>query len=228
MEDNLLPPFIMRESGSTVNDTPKIHCTDPPSNDHCITFADRDLKIPLHINGKSYFFHTRRRTADALQSFENIFITTKRQHWNPYCTSYDINEISLLNYEGETTQENCQEHYLVDHEIDDVNIAPIIATAYDQNFDNSIDNAYCDHVYNTPSKPDIEFASALNQRAEISKMMGSIGNVTENDTPCELFSDPIMSNWRNYKVTFVIYWVLKLYPTSRITSALFSQLLEKG
>ena len=33
-EDNLLPPFIMRESGATVNDTPKIHCTDPTSNDH--------------------------------------------------------------------------------------------------------------------------------------------------------------------------------------------------
>ena len=29
MEDNLILPFIMRESGSTVKDTPKIHCTDP-------------------------------------------------------------------------------------------------------------------------------------------------------------------------------------------------------
>ena len=76
--------------------------------------------------------------------------------------------------------------------MDDVNIASIIATAYDQHIDNSIDNTYCDHVYNTPSKPDIEFASAMNQRAEISKILGSIGNVIKNDTPCELFSDPIM------------------------------------
>ena len=112
--------------------------------------------------------------------------------------------------------------------MDDLNIAYITTTAYDYQIDNITDNVYCDHAYNTPSKPDIEFASALNQRAEISKMMGSIGNVTENDTPCELFSDPIMSNWRNYKVTFVIYWVLKLYPTLRLTSALFSQSVEKG
>ena len=76
--------------------------------------------------------------------------------------------------------------------MDDVNIASIIATAYDQHIDNSIDNTYCDHVYNTPSKPDIEFESALNQGAEISKMMGSIGSVTKNNTPCELFSGTIM------------------------------------
>ena len=80
MEDNLLPPFIMRESGSSVNKTPKIYCTDPTSKDHYITFADSDLKIPLHINGTFYFFHKRRRTTDELQSCEKIFITPDRQH----------------------------------------------------------------------------------------------------------------------------------------------------
>ena len=52
MEDNLLPPFAMCESGATVNDTLKIHCTDTTSKDHCITFSESELKITLHINGK--------------------------------------------------------------------------------------------------------------------------------------------------------------------------------
>ena len=91
MDDNLLPPFIMLESGATVNDTPTIHCTDPTSNDHCINFSNSDLKIPLHINSIFYFFHTRRPTADELQSYEKIFITPDRQHWNPYFTSYELN-----------------------------------------------------------------------------------------------------------------------------------------
>ena len=76
--------------------------------------------------------------------------------------------------------------------MDDVNIASITTTTYDQHIDNSNDNYYCAHVYNIPSNPASEFASALNQRAEISKMMGSIGSITKNDTHCELFSDPIM------------------------------------
>ena len=99
----------------------------------------------------------------------------------------------MLNYEEEIAQENCQENHLVDHEMKDVNIASITATAYDQHIDNITDNAYFDHIYNTPSNPYSEFASALNQRAEISKMMGSIVSVTKHDTACELFSDPIMS-----------------------------------
>ena len=67
----------------------------------------------------------------------------------------------MLNYEEDITQENCQEHHLVDHEMDDVNISFILATSYYQHIDNSTDNDYCAHVYNTPSKPDSEFTSAL-------------------------------------------------------------------
>ena len=97
MEDNLIPPFIMRESGGTVNDTPNVHCTDPTLKDHCITFSGIELKIPLHINGTFFFFHKMRPTADELQSCENIFIATYLQHWNTYCTLYERNERYMLN-----------------------------------------------------------------------------------------------------------------------------------
>ena len=76
--------------------------------------------------------------------------------------------------------------------MDNLNIESIKTTAYYHNINNITDNYYCDHVYNTPSKSDSEFASALNQRTEISKMMASIVSVTKNDTPCEVFYDPIM------------------------------------
>ena len=103
----------------------------------------------------------------------------------------------MLKYEGEITKANNQEHHLVDHEMDDVNIASITATTHDQHIDNSTDNAYCARVYNTPSNPDSEFESALNQRYEISKMMVSIGSVTKSDTPCNFFLIQSWSNWRN-------------------------------
>ena len=76
--------------------------------------------------------------------------------------------------------------------MDDLNIASITTTSYDKHTENSTDNAYCAHIYNTPSNPDREFVSALNQRAEISNMMGLIGSFTKNYTPCEVFSYPIM------------------------------------
>ena len=76
--------------------------------------------------------------------------------------------------------------------MDDVNIASIRATTYEDNIDNITDNAYCAHVYNTPSNTDGEFASAINQWAEISNMMGYIGIANKSDKLCELFSDPII------------------------------------
>ena len=76
--------------------------------------------------------------------------------------------------------------------MDNINISSITATEYKQNIDNSTDNDYCTIVYNIPSNPDIEFASAIIQRAEILNIMGSVGSVTKNDTPCGLFSNPII------------------------------------
>ena len=55
--------------------------------------------------------------------------------------------------------------------MDDLKIASITTTAYDHHIENSTDNSYYAHVYNTPVKPDSEFASALNQRSEIPDMM---------------------------------------------------------
>ena len=76
--------------------------------------------------------------------------------------------------------------------MDDVNIASIIATTYEQHIDNNIENYYGAHVYNMPSNIETEFESVINQRSEISKMMVSISSVTKSDTPYEFFSDPII------------------------------------
>ena len=50
MDHNLIPPFIMRAGDVTVNDTAKIHCQAPTTDDHCIKFGaggEDDLKAPL-------------------------------------------------------------------------------------------------------------------------------------------------------------------------------------
>ena len=48
MKNNLIPPFVMREAGIRVNDTPKIQTLDPTEEDHSIYFPDNDFRIPLY------------------------------------------------------------------------------------------------------------------------------------------------------------------------------------
>ena len=192
MYNNLVPPFILRESGATVNDTAKIHCKDPTNNDHCITFEDCDLRIPLQLSGTFSYFHTRKPTQDELQTCDKVFITPDRQHWNPYCTSFALNEHSMLNYAGEITEVQRREHHLIDHEMVDATIAAVTVDEYNTNVDSIMDNSFYGIKTNESHIPDNNFAAALNQRTEVSKMMASIGSVTMDDSPCPLFTDPIL------------------------------------
>ena len=49
MNNNLIPPFMLREMWVTVNDIPKIHKDDPAVDDHAITFMETRFRIPLSL-----------------------------------------------------------------------------------------------------------------------------------------------------------------------------------
>ena len=43
MTNNLLPPFMLREAGITINEVPKIHATSPTEEHHAITFQETNF-----------------------------------------------------------------------------------------------------------------------------------------------------------------------------------------
>ena len=43
MKNNLIPPFMMREAGIRVNDTPKIQTFEPTKEDYSIYFPETDF-----------------------------------------------------------------------------------------------------------------------------------------------------------------------------------------
>ena len=87
----------MRESGATVNDVAKIHFPYPSADDHCISFVSSDLQIPPNLNCAFSYFQSQRLIQDEIYSCDKIFITTDSQQWKPYCNSFELNEISMLN-----------------------------------------------------------------------------------------------------------------------------------
>ena len=44
MEINLIPIFILREAGLTLNDVPKIHCDEPSVEDHSLYDEESGLR----------------------------------------------------------------------------------------------------------------------------------------------------------------------------------------
>ena len=103
MKNNLIPPFIMREGGVIVNDIPKMHSSGHIINDHCISFKDTNLGLPLLLNGIFSYFHTRKLSARELYSKDKTFLTPVASEWKPHCQSYSHNESIMTNYEGDIT-----------------------------------------------------------------------------------------------------------------------------
>ena len=59
MDYNMIPPFIIRAGGVSVNDIPKIYCEYPAVDNHCILFDNSGLWIQFQLNGVFSYFHTR-------------------------------------------------------------------------------------------------------------------------------------------------------------------------
>ena len=73
MMNHLVPTFIMREAGITVNDTPKIHLEDPDVSDHSILFEESKVRLPLSLRGVFSYLPTTKPTADMLNSCEELY-----------------------------------------------------------------------------------------------------------------------------------------------------------
>ena len=100
MEHNLIPPFIMREAGIIVNDTPKIHVDDPQEKDHSLWFEGLELRIHLSLWGIFSYFSTRKPTKDELVNVEDVaFLTPQGHAWDPHLDAYAKNEENMLDWE---------------------------------------------------------------------------------------------------------------------------------
>ena len=103
-KNNLIPPFIMREAGLVVNDTPKIHCQEATVEDHTVYCKEHDLRIPLMLDGIFSYFPTRALTVDEMEHPEElpyIFLSPDTPRWDPYDARFNEHESSLTDHRGD-------------------------------------------------------------------------------------------------------------------------------
>ena len=205
LENNLIPPFIMREAGLTVNEVPKIHVQNPDSSDHAITFPSSNLSIPLQLWGTFSYFSSRTPTSDEIDSCDKIFMTPDGANWDPYSTHFAVNEDSMVDGEGMMSPMKRRRMHTLDQypppvpvsDFDSV-ISDVTAGAFlsdDTLIDNIFDpggtecNNYVDRTV-------LDFANALNVQAEESKFKMSIGSTVAQPPSLSLFEtgEPIISH----------------------------------
>ena len=118
MVNNLIPPFIMRESGIQVNDTPKIQIESPGVDDHSILFPSTSFRIPMSLWGVFSYFPTTKPSAKMMEECEEVYILTP-DCWNPHSNAYATNEDSMLDWQGEMVEKRDRRTILVEDIEDD-------------------------------------------------------------------------------------------------------------
>eukprot|EP00957_Ditylum_brightwellii_P162731 12392290-Ditylum_brightwellii.AAC.1 len=99
MHHNLLPPFVLKEAGIRVNDTPRTHTVNPTVDDHTITFTGEGLRIPLDLWGVFSCFPTSKPSIEEVNTSKSVCILTSNR-WNPHSGKYANCEQNLIDWEG--------------------------------------------------------------------------------------------------------------------------------
>lgn len=210
MDNNLLPPFIMRAGGVRINDVPKIHCINPQITDHCISFENHDLIIPLQLKGTFSYFHHHLPMSDELHGCDKIFITPDSAQWNPHCDSFAKNERSMTDYEGNIVPENRQSNYIMELPSTDnfgYELSSLTSSIWNRAIDSCMYSSFAhgnlSSLEATTIDDDVlELVDNLTSQVEISKFKSSIGCCTVLPGPDDLFCDAAPSEIESSHLQF--------------------------
>ena len=92
MNNNLIPPFIMREAGIQVNDVPKCQMDDPTIKDHSLYFEETNFRIPLSLNGIFSYCSSSKPSKELMLDGEEVYILTPA-NYDPHSNVYRDNEL---------------------------------------------------------------------------------------------------------------------------------------
>ena len=84
-----------------MNDTAKIHITNPTVENHSVFFPKTKLRIHLSLYGVFSYFPTHNSTTKDLLKGEKIIIMPEGPTWNPHSEHFSLNEDSYLDWNGE-------------------------------------------------------------------------------------------------------------------------------
>jgi hypothetical protein len=126
MSNNLIPPFILREAGITVNHVRKIQVKDPTVQDHAVIFPETDFVIPF-------------------ESCDKIYTLTPTK-FNPHSMSYAMNEASMVDWEGNMIEKRHRDPMFLEEVPDDLAMASALQIG-------AAEAAAIDDLM-SPSKPD--------------------------------------------------------------------------
>jgi hypothetical protein len=100
LEHNLLNPFQCRLNGIDIKECPRMLDPTTPDGSQSILFPNKELKIPLMLNGIVSYFPSRRPTKEEFKRCPHIKLTLNESEWNPHDEIYSNGELAMTGDNG--------------------------------------------------------------------------------------------------------------------------------
>ena len=106
MENNLIPPFMMRLARIEVDECPKFLSKSPTETNHSMYFPTEDIRIPFQLEGIISYVPTRCPTEAEIEDKkgEYLLLTPNSPTWDPHTTIYKDQEYNMTDYNGHVKQ----------------------------------------------------------------------------------------------------------------------------
>ena len=142
MPNNIIPPFMVRESGIVINGTLKIQVDYPSVEDHSIDFPEEKFRIPLSLWGLFSYFQTSKPSVETLNACDEVFPLTPNI-CDPHQSSYSLNKDCMLDWQGNILEKKDRQRIMLsDIKSDPMMLASVQIIKDNSNFiDNIIDQS---------------------------------------------------------------------------------------
>ena len=126
MEENLIPPFMMRLAEIEVDECPKFLSRNPTESNHSMLFPEAGVRIPFQLDGIISYLTTRLPTSKELKDKEGTYLmlTPNMPTWDPHTDIYRDQEYRMTDYNG-NIKPHRPDKSLVDSNVDDRSILAV-------------------------------------------------------------------------------------------------------
>jgi hypothetical protein len=104
MKHHLIPPFILREAGLRVDETPKRQAVEVTEDNHTIFDPGTNMRIHMSLNGIFSSFKCRKMSVEEMETWRDeqvVQASPGGTRWDPYDPIYAEEEASCINHRGE-------------------------------------------------------------------------------------------------------------------------------
>ena len=121
MDNNLIPPFLIREAVFFLDETPECHAPTPSVTNHTIIDLDTGMHIHMELNGIFLYFLTLHLTLNKMEYWERylvIYLSPDSDWWDPNSLDFSEQETAMLDADGYIVDRSPNEQLMIMDDVD--------------------------------------------------------------------------------------------------------------